>query len=107
MSSSATNNKTTSVLVTDTTRTTVVSEFNQVSASLPTQGSILVLKPAYNFNLPSYLSANSLGQFGLQIQLNCTNYLSDISNPEMVVIAVNGFDGNSTRLIVSLLGTSD
>ena len=57
---------------------------------ISTQGSILVLKPAYNFNLPSYLSAGSLGQFGLQIQLTCTNNLIEaITNPEMVVIAVN------------------
>ena len=89
MQSSATNNKTTSVLVTDTTRTTVVSEFDQAAASLASQGSILVLKPAYNFNLPSYLSAGSIGQFALQIQLNCTNYLADIDNSEMVIIAVN------------------
>jgi hypothetical protein len=89
VSSSATNNKTTSVLVTDTARTTVVSEFDQAAASLASQGSILVLKPAYNFNLPSYLSAGSIGQFALQIQLNCTNYLADIDNSEMVIIAVN------------------
>jgi hypothetical protein len=57
---------------------------------ISTQGSILVLKPAYNFNLPSFLSAGSLGQFGLQIQLTCTNNLIEaITNPEMVVIAVN------------------
>ena len=55
----------------------------------PTQGSILILKPAYNFNLPSYLSGGSLGQFGLQITLKCTNTISDMTNPEMLVIAVN------------------
>ena len=54
-----------------------------------TQGSVLILKPAYNFNLPSYLSGGSLGQFGLQITLNCTNYINDMTNPEMLVIAVN------------------
>ena len=54
------------------------------------QGSILVLKPAYNFNLPSFLSGGSLGQFGLQVQLSCTNNLGyAVANPEMVVIAVN------------------
>ena len=55
----------------------------------PTQGFILILKPAYNFNLPSYLSGGSLGQFGLQITLKCTNTISDMTNPEMLVIAVN------------------
>jgi hypothetical protein len=62
---------------------------SQSSITIPTQGSILVMKPAYNFNLPSYLSAGSLGQFGLQIQMTCTNYLDTITNPEMVVICVN------------------
>ena len=47
-----------------------------------TQGSLLVVKPAYNFNLPTFLSGGSLGQFGLQITLNATNYLSyDVVNP--------------------------
>jgi hypothetical protein len=55
-----------------------------------TQGSILVLKPAYNFNLPTFLSGGSLGQFGLQITLNAINYLSyDVENPDMVVVVVN------------------
>ena len=66
-----------------------VTSFTQNTQTLSTQGSILVLKPAYNFDLPSYLSAGSIGQFALQIQLNCTNYLADIDNPEMVIIAVN------------------
>ena len=34
-----------------------------------TQGSLLIVKPAYNFNLPTFLSGGSLGQFGLQIVL--------------------------------------
>jgi hypothetical protein len=55
-----------------------------------TQGSILVLKPAYNFNLPSYLSSGSLGQFGLQITLTCRNNSNHyFSSSDMVVIAVN------------------
>ena len=64
--------------------------FEEVSTVYNTQGSILVVKPAYNFNLPSYLSAGSLGQFGLQIQLNVTNNTGlTISNPDLVVVAVN------------------
>ena len=55
-----------------------------------TQGSILVVKPAYNFNLPTFLSGGSLGQFGLQITISATNYLSyDVVNPDMVVVVVN------------------
>ena len=53
----------------------------------------MVLKRAYNVNLPSYLSGGSLGgslgQFGLQVTLNCTNNLPRMTNPEMVVIPVN------------------
>jgi hypothetical protein len=30
-----------------------------------TQGSLLVVKPAYNFNLPTFLSGGLLRQFGL------------------------------------------
>jgi len=37
-----------------------------------------------------FLSGGSLGQFGLQITLSATNYLSyDVVNPEMVVVVVN------------------
>jgi hypothetical protein len=68
----------------------VIQYLKHYGIPISTQGSILVLKPAYNFNLPSFLSAGSLGQFGLQIQLTCTNNLTEaITNPEMVVIAVN------------------
>ena len=79
-----------STLVTAPANVDVVQFIRHYGVSTSSQGSILVLKPAYNFNLPSYLSAGSLGQFGLQIQLDCTNNLLEtITNPEMVVIAVN------------------
>jgi len=56
----------------------------------PSQGSLLVVKPAYNFNLPSYLSSGSIGQFGLQITLTCQNLTGyAFSSSDMVVIAVN------------------
>ena len=62
--------------------------FDEVA--IGSQGSILVLKPAYNFNLPSFLSAGSLGQFGLQITLGATNnHSSAYVNPDLVCIAVN------------------
>ena len=58
--------------------------------NVPSQGSILVLKPAYDFNLPSFLSGGSLGQFGLQIKLSCQNNTTyKFSAQDMVVIAVN------------------
>jgi hypothetical protein len=54
-----------------------------------TQGPLLIVKLAFNFNLPTFLSG-SLGQFGLQITLSATNFLSyDVVNPEMVVGVVN------------------
>lgn len=57
---------------------------------LPAQGSILVLKPVYDFNLPSFLTGGSLGQFGLQIQLTCKNYTGyAFTQSDMVLIAVN------------------
>jgi len=60
------------------------------SAFEPSQGSLLVLKPAYNFNLPNFLSGGSLGQFGLQIQLDCMNNFGyGFTQSDMVVIAVN------------------
>jgi hypothetical protein len=50
----------------------------------------LIVKPAYNFNLTTFLSGGLLGQFGLQITIDATNYLSyDVVNPEMVVVVVN------------------
>jgi hypothetical protein len=56
----------------------------------PSQGSILVLKPVYDFNLHSFLSGGSLGQFGLQIQLTCHNYTGyAFTQSDMVLIAVN------------------
>jgi hypothetical protein len=57
---------------------------------VPSQGSILVVKPAYDFNLPSFLSGGSLGQFGLQIRLSCKNYTTyNFTQSQMVVITVN------------------
>ena len=61
-----------------------------VTQGQPSQGSILVLKPVYDFNLPSFLSGGSLGQFGLQIQLNCVNFTGyAFTQSDMVLIAVN------------------
>ena len=67
----------------------------------PSQGSLLVVKPAYNFNLPSYLTSGSIGQIGLQITLTCqdlTGYA--FSSSDMVVIAVN------SSLMVTQQGSS-
>lgn len=72
------------------TRGVTTPEIADGSGYAPSQGSILVLKPAYNFNLPSFLSSGSLGQFGLQIQLTCINTTGTaFTASDMVVIAVN------------------
>ena len=54
----------------------VLNNFIKISTNVKaTQGSLLIVKPAYNFNLPTFLSGGSLGQFGLQITIDATNYL--------------------------------
>jgi hypothetical protein len=58
--------------------------------SVGTTGSLLVLNPVYDFNLPSYLSASSLGQYNLYFTITVTNqYKSTILNPEIVVVTIN------------------
>lgn len=59
-----------------------------LSSSIPTTGSILVLQPAYSFNLPEFLSASSLGSYNLQFNLSITNQSSTSYIPEIVVITV-------------------
>lgn len=57
---------------------------------IPTTGGLLVLSPVYNFSLPSYLSASSLGQYQFQFNLSVTNqYDFAISQPEICIITVN------------------
>lgn len=52
-------------------------------------GSILVLNPAKDLSLPTYLSNGSLGQFNFQIDVTAFNYTSANITPELVVICVN------------------
>jgi hypothetical protein len=67
---------------------------------VPTTGSMLVLSPAYDFNLPSYLSASSLGQYNLQFTINVTNQTTQTFIPEICVITVN------SGLFTTQLGSS-
>jgi hypothetical protein len=56
----------------------------------PTTGSLLVLNPVFNFSLPSYLSASSLGQYQFQFNLQVTNQFSyNIVQPEICIITMN------------------
>jgi hypothetical protein len=57
---------------------------------VPTTGGLLVLSPVYNFSLPSYLSASSLGQYQFQFNMSVTNqYDFAISQPEICIITMN------------------
>ena len=52
-------------------------------------GSVLVLDPAAQFSLPPYLSASSLGQFQLMLEISVRNQFDYAVQPEIVIIAVN------------------
>jgi hypothetical protein len=58
-----------------------------------TSGSILIVNPAYDLSLPSYLTAGSLGNYNFQFQVGVTNTISASGGasitPEICVIAVN------------------
>ena len=70
-----------------------------------TSGSLLVLNPVLDFNLPSYLSASSLGQYNLYFNISVFNqYGSAIANPEICVITVNS-GIFSTQLGTSIINT--
>ncbi|NBP02242.1 MAG: hypothetical protein EBU90_19390 [Proteobacteria bacterium] len=58
--------------------------------AIPTTGSLLVLNPVFDFSLPSYLSASSLGQYQFQFNLNVTNQFDfSVSQPEICIITMN------------------
>jgi hypothetical protein len=70
-------------------------------AIVGTTGSLLVLNPVYDFNLPSYLSNSSLGQYNLYFTINVTNQFSTaIANPEICVVTIN------SGIFTTQLGTS-
>lgn len=54
-----------------------------------TTGSILVIDPARDLSLDSYLSNGSIGQFQLQFDIDVTNNGVVDVNPEIMVIAMN------------------
>ena len=56
---------------------------------VPTTGSVLVLNPCYDFSLPSYLSASSLGQYQLQFNITLFNQFPDDIQPEIMIICCN------------------
>jgi len=56
---------------------------------IPTTGSLLVLNPAMDFSLPSYLSASSLGQFQFQFNIGVVNQFPFGIVPEICIITMN------------------
>lgn len=69
-------------------------------ADVATTGSLLVLNPALDFSMPSYLSGGSLGQFSFQFNITVKNQFSYNVTPEICIITKN--DG----LFVTQQGTS-
>ena len=56
---------------------------------VPTTGSVLVLNPCYDFSLPSFLSASSLGQYQFQFNISLFNQYDDAFTPEIMIITCN------------------
>ena len=71
-----------------------------------TTGSLLVLNPVFNFNLPAYLSSSSLGQYNLYFTINVSNqFASAIKNPEIVVVTTINSGIFTTQLGSSIINT--
>ena len=68
--------------------------------NIATTGSLLVLNPALDFSLPTFLSGGSLGQFSFQFNINVTNQFNFPIIPEICIITKN--DG----IFVTQQGTS-
>ena len=80
---------------------TYTSELVGRGAEVGTIGSLLVLNPVYDFNLPSYLSNSSLGQYNLYFTIEVTNQSGvDVINPEICVVTIN------SGIFTTQLGTS-
>ena len=62
---------------------------NGVPDSVATTGSLMVLNPCRDFSLPSYLSASSLGQYQLQMNITFENQYGFDVQPEVVIITAN------------------
>ena len=68
---------------------TNATNFNPANGQVATTGSILVLDPVYDFSLPSYLSAGSLGQYQLQMNIQVYNQFPINITPEIIIITQN------------------
>jgi len=68
--------------------------------NIATTGSLLVLNPALDFSLPSFLSGGSLGQFSFQFNITVKNQFNFPITPEICIVTKN--DG----IMVTQQGTS-
>ena len=78
---------------------------------VPTGGSVLMLDFATDIQLPSYLSAGSIGNFNLQFSLSVENQSYSAISPELVVITVNSgvfiTQNGSSSIYTGLLNRED
>lgn len=58
-------------------------------ALVATTGSLLILSPARDLSLPSYLSSGSIGQYVFQANINVTNNELAPLTPEVCIVCVN------------------
>jgi len=68
--------------------------------SVPSCGSLLVLDPVRQFNLPDYLSSSSLGQYQLQFSMQVYNQFGYSITPEICIVTLN------SGIFVTQQGTS-
>jgi len=54
-----------------------------------TGGSLLVLSPSLDFNVPQFISASSLGQFNFYMTLDVYNQYPATTNCEIIIISLN------------------
>jgi hypothetical protein len=62
---------------------------NGVSTLIPTLGSVVCINPSEFLSLNELLSNSSIGQFNMQITVNCTNNQAFTITPEGIIITVN------------------
>ncbi|MHA2087293.1 MAG: phage major capsid domain-containing protein [Promethearchaeota archaeon] len=58
-------------------------------ADIPTAGSVVCIDPTYDLSIDSsYVSAGSIGQFNIQIDIDVENNFPEVIKPEIVVVAI-------------------
>jgi hypothetical protein len=62
---------------------------DSMPSTIFTSGSLLVINPALDLSLPSYLSNGSIGSYNFQIQMNIYNNSMEVFSPEIIIITAN------------------